>query len=61
MEEDAPKKLNTLQLANYLSVAISTIYRWQKEKGFPRGKRKLGTSEVLWDFDEVAAWKEKYL
>jgi predicted DNA-binding transcriptional regulator AlpA len=27
MEEDAPKKLNTLQLANFLSVAISTIYR----------------------------------
>jgi predicted DNA-binding transcriptional regulator AlpA len=46
MEEDEPKKINTLELAVYLGISISSIYRYQREKNLPRGQKNFGKHEV---------------
>lgn len=43
------------ELTKELGASRSTIYRWQKEEGFPVG-RQLGRRMVVYFEDEVKAW-----
>lgn len=42
-------------LEAYIKSHRSTIYRWQKEKGFPRPVYKTPTSGI-YDLEEVDQW-----
>ncbi|XTI73328.1 helix-turn-helix transcriptional regulator [Acidithiobacillus sp. AC3] len=44
------------QVAKYLGVHVSTIYRWSQEcADFPK-RRKIGPSASAYDLNEIDAW-----
>ena len=45
------------QVARYFGVTTRTINRWQKELGFPEGKR-IGYHESSFHIQEIVAWKK---
>lgn len=49
--------LRTNQLAEYLEISRSTIWRWEKNPDFPK-KIKLGTRSVGWRKSDIDRWIE---
>ena len=47
--------LRPKQLANYLSVSVTTIWRMQKEEDFPK-KVRLSQRAVGWIESDIALW-----
>lgn len=45
------------QVARYFGVTTRTINRWQKDLGFPEGKR-IGYHESSFHIQEIVAWKK---
>lgn len=52
------KILRPKQLAQYLSLSVTTIWRLQKEGDFPK-KIQLSAKAVGWNEAEIVAWLEK--
>lgn len=58
MTNETPPPIRFLRLAEVVArvaVADVTIYRWEKERLFPR-RRKIGKNSVAWVESEIDEW-----
>ena len=58
MQQQAERRLAKMaQIEKYVGCNRSSVYRWQKFRGFPKPFLKSATSSV-YDLDEVDRWIE---
>jgi len=58
MQVQSTKSLRPTQAADFLGIAVSTLWRWLSERpDFPRS-RKIGPRCTVFDQGELAAWRD---
>ena len=61
MQSQSSKSLRPTQAADFLGIALPTLWRWLKERpDFPRS-RKIGPRCTVFDAGELAAWRDSQI